>query len=158
MKPRLGIVATLLGVFLCFVLLVSPACAKSSPQNTDVQPSDVSVPEQAAKGGEGMSMQLSSPSFKYGEKIPKKHTGDGQDVSPPLEWKDAPPQTKSFAVICDDPDAPVGTWVHWVIFNIPVSSSQLSEAVPPQKKLPDGTRQGINDFRKTGYGGPAPPP
>jgi Raf kinase inhibitor-like YbhB/YbcL family protein len=97
-------------------------------------------------------MRLVSPAFEEGAAIPKKFTGDGMDVSPPLGWTDAPREARSFAVICDDPDAPRGTWVHWVLFNIPADAAGLGEA-----GRVDGARQGKNDFGKLGYGGPAPP-
>lgn len=110
------------------------------------------------KEGAKMPLKLTSPAFKEGEPIPKKYTGEGLDLSPPLQWIEAPGSAKSFALICDDPDAPMGTWVHWVIYNIPAEAKGLPEAVPVKEELPDGTRQGKNDFRKIGYGGPMPPP
>ena len=85
------------------------------------------------------------------------YTCDGKDISPELAWSGAPDGTKSFALICDDPDAPVGTWVHWVVYNIPSHATGLPKGVPTIKELPDGTRQGINDFHRIGYGGPCPP-
>ena len=100
---------------------------------------------------------LASTAFKEGEIIPKKYTCDGPDVSPPLEWYAVPPEAKSLALIVEDPDAPMGTWVHWVIFNIPPRTSGLPEHVSAEKTLPDGVVQGRNDFRKIGYGGPCPP-
>lgn len=103
-------------------------------------------------------LTITSPAFKAGSTIPKKYTGDGIDVSPPLSWDNIPEGTKSLALISDDPDAPVGTWVHWVIYNIPPSEKGLPENVPKQNSLPNGAKQGINDFRKIGYNGPAPPP
>ena len=108
---------------------------------------------------EGMAtISLSSTVFKEEELIPVKYTCDGQDISPPLNW-DAPPQgTQSFALIVDDPDAPGGVFTHWVIFNIPAGSRESPEAVPAQEQLPNGARQGKNDFGKIGYGGPCPPP
>jgi Raf kinase inhibitor-like YbhB/YbcL family protein len=105
-----------------------------------------------------MKIELSSTAFAEGASIPKQYTGDGKDVSPPLRWSDPPQGTKSFALICDDPDAPRGTWVHWVLFNVPGDQRELPEAVPPKEALPNGAKQGKNDFRKVGYGGPAPPP
>jgi Raf kinase inhibitor-like YbhB/YbcL family protein len=104
------------------------------------------------------TMQLTSTAFQEGGIIPKKYTGDGQDISPPLEWGGVPQTTKSIALICDDPDAPRGTWVHWVIFNMPPDKNGLNEHVEAKATLADGTRQGKNDFGKIGYGGPAPPP
>lgn len=104
-----------------------------------------------------MEINLTSTAFKEGEFIPKKYTCDGENNSPPIEWNGIPIEAKSIALICDDPDAPMGTWVHWVIFNIPSSVNKLDEKIPTQKVLEDGTAQGNNDFRKIGYGGPCPP-
>jgi Raf kinase inhibitor-like YbhB/YbcL family protein len=108
--------------------------------------------------GAAMSFQISSTAFSGGLMIPKKFTCDGPDVSPDLTWKDAPAGTKSFALIADDPDAPAGTWVYWVLYNIPAGTRELPEGVAKQEQLPDGALQGRNDFRKIGYGGPCPPP
>jgi len=102
-------------------------------------------------------MEIKSVAFKHGARIPSKHTCDGMDVSPPLEWANAPAGTKNFALICDDPDAPMGTWVHWVIYDIPASTMNLPEKVPPLKELNNGAKQGMSDFRTIGYGGPCPP-
>jgi Raf kinase inhibitor-like YbhB/YbcL family protein len=104
------------------------------------------------------SMQLTSTAFKEGDTIPKDYTADGKDVSPPLAWSGQPNNTKSFALICDDPDAPRGTWTHWVLFNIPASRHELPEGVPVEREVLDGARQGSNSFKKLGYGGPNPPP
>jgi Raf kinase inhibitor-like YbhB/YbcL family protein len=109
-------------------------------------------------GGAAITFELTSPAFREGETIPKQYTGDGMDTSPPLRWGQVPKQAKSLAVICDDPDAPSGTWVHWVLFNLPPEVRELPEAVPAQEKLENGAHQGTNDFGKIGYGGPAPPP
>lgn len=105
-----------------------------------------------------MKMELTSPAFSEGGTIPRKYTCDGEDLSPPLVWRNVPQGTKSIALICDDPDAPMGTWVHWVIYDIPPTASELPEGVPAVEALPDGSKQGINDFRRIGYGGPCPPP
>jgi Raf kinase inhibitor-like YbhB/YbcL family protein len=104
-----------------------------------------------------MAFELTSSAFKAGDSIPKKHTCDGADVSPPLAWPEPPSGTKSFALICDDPDAPAGTWVHWVLYDVPGTAGQLPEAVDTKPTLADGSRQGTNDFKRTGYGGPCPP-
>ncbi len=93
-----------------------------------------------------MTISVRSSAFQEGGMIPAKYTCDGGDMSPPVAWTGIPQGTKSLALICDDPDAPVGTWVHWVMWN-----------VPPDPQLPDGSRQGISDFRRPGYGGPCPP-
>lgn len=102
-------------------------------------------------------MEIKSRAFGNGEMIPVKYTCDGADFSPPLEWTAGPAGTKSFALICDDPDAPMGTWVHWVIYDIPPTTLMLAEGITREKELPGGGTQGINDFRKIGYGGPCPP-
>ncbi len=104
-----------------------------------------------------MEINVKSPAFVPGGKIPDKYTCDGMDISPPLTWTSGPEGTKTFAIICDDPDAPMGTWVHWVLFNLPVNITELHENVPPEKELEIGARQGMNDFRRIGYGGPCPP-
>jgi len=102
-------------------------------------------------------MEIKSTAFKQGARIPSKYTCDGMDVSPPLEWSNAPSGTKYFAIVCDDPDAPMGTWVHWVIYDIPASTTSLPEKVPPLKEVTNSAKQGMNDFRAIGYGGPCPP-
>lgn len=104
-----------------------------------------------------MGIQITSSVFKEGEPIPSKYTCDGEDISPPLKWSSLPEGTKSLALISDDPDAPVGTWVHWVIYNIPPTVTELEEGIPSDKELPSGAKQGMNDFKKIGYGGPCPP-
>lgn len=104
-----------------------------------------------------MAITVTSSAFVEGGMIPKQHTCDGEDISPDLKWTGAPAATKSFALICDDPDAPVGNWVHWVLFNIPADVNALAAAVPPEAALTNGARNGKNDFRRLGYGGPCPP-
>jgi Raf kinase inhibitor-like YbhB/YbcL family protein len=110
-----------------------------------------------ATGGT-MSFELTSTAFSAHQAIPKKFTCDGPDVSPKLSWSDPPAKTQSFALIMDDPDAPGGTWVHWVFYDAPTDAKELPEGVPKQEELPGGARQGRNDFGKIGYGGPCPPP
>lgn len=106
-----------------------------------------------------MALAISSGSFANGGNIPKKFTCDGADVSPELSWTNPPAGAESFALIADDPDAPVGTWTHWVIFDLPPTTRSLPEGVSKMMdKLPDGGSQGLNDFGKIGYGGPCPPP
>ncbi len=102
-------------------------------------------------------MEIISSAFEEGAMIPKKYTCDDIDISPPLKWAMVPDGTKTFAIICDDPDAPMGTWVHWVLFNLPANINELSEDVPPLEILTNGAKQGRNDFGKIGYGGPCPP-
>jgi Raf kinase inhibitor-like YbhB/YbcL family protein len=101
--------------------------------------------------------RLTSAAFANGKPIPAKYTCDGSDVSPPLQWEGAPHDTHSLALIVNDPDAPVGTWVHWVLYDIPPELRALMENVPPNDELPNGSRHGQNSWRRPGYGGPCPP-
>jgi Raf kinase inhibitor-like YbhB/YbcL family protein len=110
--------------------------------------------------GDAMSFTVSSPAFGDNASIPKRYTCEGEDISSPLKWSGAPQGTKSFALIVDDPDAPdpkapKRTWVHWVLYDIPASVNELPEGAG--KKAPAGTREGLNDWKRTGYGGPCPP-
>ena len=102
-------------------------------------------------------MELKSSAFQNGADIPVQYTCDGNDRSPPLAWANVPAGTKALALIVDDPDAPVGTWVHWVIYDLPADAKELPEGIATTDTLVDGSKQGVNDFRKTGYGGPCPP-
>ncbi len=107
--------------------------------------------------GQSMPFTIRSAAFEARGRIAQVHTCGGRNISPPLSWDNVPEGAKSFALICDDPDAPMGTWVHWVLYGIPASVRFLPEAVPLREQLSDGSRQGKNDFGKTGYGGPCPP-
>jgi Raf kinase inhibitor-like YbhB/YbcL family protein len=102
---------------------------------------------------------LTSPAFQSGDSIPRQYTCDGADMSPPLDWLTPPSGTASFALIVEDPDAPGGTFIHWVLYDLPGSSASLQEAVPKSGELPQmgGARQGRTSFGRTGYGGPCPP-
>jgi Raf kinase inhibitor-like YbhB/YbcL family protein len=102
-------------------------------------------------------MVLKSPAFAEGGMIPGKYTCDGADVSPHLSWTAVPVEARTLALICDDPDAPGGTWVHWVLFNLPASVRELPEQVPADREPDVGGRHGVTDFRRVGYGGPCPP-
>ena len=113
--------------------------------------------ENKSTGGTKMEIEIKSSAFENEGMIPRKYTCDGEDISPPLSWGAVPEETKSLALICDDPDAPLGTFVHWVIFNIPPDIHELPEAVPSQNILKNGAKQGKNDFGNFGYGGPCPP-
>ena len=103
------------------------------------------------------TLDISSPAFNNGGFIPNKYTCTSYNFSPPLKWNNVPSGTESFALICDDPDAPFGTWVHWVIFNIPKDIRGLDENILKVSRLDNGITQGINSFGKFGYGGPCPP-
>jgi Raf kinase inhibitor-like YbhB/YbcL family protein len=105
----------------------------------------------------GKAMEIKSSSFKHEGMIPAKYTCDGQDISPPLSWSGAPEKTKSFALICDDPDAPVGLWVHWVLFDVPANINALPENVPRQEEIAGLGKNGKNTSRHWGYDGPCPP-
>ncbi len=123
------------------LLLITPHATQAKSQNRS---SDV--------------LEIYTPSFKNNSGIPEKYTCDGEDISPPIKWKGTIKGVKSWAVVCHDPDAPAGDWVHWVIYNIPPHATSLPEGVPKKYKLSDGSKQGVNDFNKTGYNGPCPPP
>lgn len=112
----------------------------------------------AAEKTEKDRMQLTSTAFNEGAPIPAKYTCDDKNVSPPLKWSGVPANAKTLVLIADDPDAPVGTWVHWVLYELPAGVSELREDVTRSQFIPAGGRQGINDFKHLGYGGPCPPP
>jgi Raf kinase inhibitor-like YbhB/YbcL family protein len=105
----------------------------------------------------GKTMEIKSSSFNHEDMIPAKYTCDGQNISPPLAWSGAPKETKSFALICDDPDAPAGTWVHWVIFDIPPNVNFLPEKVAKQEEIVGLGKNGKNSSQRYGYDGPCPP-
>ena len=104
------------------------------------------------------AFKLASPAFRDGGEIPRKYTCEGLDISPPLSWSGHPPETRSFALIVEDPDAPGGVFTHWIAYNIPADVSELEEGLEKAEKLPSGIMQGVNDFGEIGYGGPCPPP
>jgi hypothetical protein len=106
----------------------------------------------------GQTMHLTSTSFQDGSRIPKQFTCSGANISPQLSWNAPPAATVSLALIVTDPDAPRGTWVHWVLYNLPAGTRALPEGLPALDQLPDGALQGRNDFGEIGYGGPCPPP
>ena len=105
-----------------------------------------------------MTLELHCDAFEHGAPIPSQYTGDGADHSPPLRWSMPPLGTRSFALICDDPDAPRQTYTHWIVFNLPAETQELPEGATARSGLPTGTRQGTNDFGQLDYGGPLPPP
>jgi len=114
--------------------------------------------EDSPTHGDTMKLHLTTTAFANGQPIPRRHAFDDDNLSPALQWSDVPPATKSLALICDDPDAPMGTWVHWVIYDLPPTTAGLAEGVPKSPQLANGAKQGVNDFKRPGYGGPAPPP
>ncbi len=117
---------------------------------TTLEPTD-------SMGGATMTFSLSSTAFEHEATIPERYTCDDQDLSPALSWSDIPQGTAALALVMEDPDAPAGTWVHWVLFNIPASVAMLEEAVPDEERLPSGAVHGQNSWGDLGYGGPCPP-
>ena len=117
----------------------------------------VSQGQLKSKRMQKMDIKITSSAFEHEGLIPPKYTCDGADISPPLQWEGVPEATMSIALISDDPDAPMGTWVHWVIFGLPADTKELAENIPPDETLPNGARQGISNFGRIGYGGPCPP-
>ncbi len=105
-----------------------------------------------------IELLVTSAAFAAGAAIPDPFTCIGANISPPLAWSAPPAATQSIAILVDDPDAPAGDWVHWILFNLPPETTTLPEHMPAAATLPDGAIQGINDFRRVGYGGPCPPP
>jgi len=135
----------IISVVLCLVFLAS----------CEPQEAEQAVPQE--KGAQTMTLKVTSTAFTDGGMIPPRYTADGDDISPPLNWEGLPAGTKSVALINDDPDAPMGTWVHWLVWNIPPEKLSLAEDIRPFKESQDGIRQGTTDFGRIGYGGPAPP-
>jgi Raf kinase inhibitor-like YbhB/YbcL family protein len=111
----------------------------------------------AAAKTERARMQLSSTAFSQGAPIPAKYTCDDQNVSPPLKWSGVPADAKSLVLIVDDPDAPVGTWLHWLVYDLPAKATELPENVDKSQHIAAGAKQGLNSFKHLGYGGPCPP-
>src|SRR3989440_12820943 len=134
--------------FSCFAAFLL-ACA-SPPQ--PVEQHAAATPKE-----EKVGLKVTSTAFTEGQPIPKQYTCDGINISPPLEWSGVPKTAKTIAIICDDPDAPVGTWVHWVLYNLPADKVGLIENTPATETLPGGGLQGTDDFKQTGYGRPLPP-
>lgn len=139
-------------LWIVFLFLVNGAIFWS-----DMPAGNKKIIDTSSMGGNTMAIKVMSSVFEEGGMIPRKYTCDGADVSPPLAWTGVPEAAKSLALISDDPDAPMGTWVHWVLYDLPANIKELPEAVPPDKELRTGAKQGRNDFRRIGYGGPCPP-
>jgi Raf kinase inhibitor-like YbhB/YbcL family protein len=137
-----------------YLLVISmTACAPAQPLSTQTsQPSSPQINQEVT-----ISFEISSPAFANGEPIPSDFSCAGRDISPTLTWTEPPAGTQSFALIMDDPDAPSGSWVHWIIFNIPASTRNLAEGMPTDPKLSDGSLQGKISSGTSGYHGPCPP-
>jgi Raf kinase inhibitor-like YbhB/YbcL family protein len=140
------------------VLLALFNCAQAGSSSQTTAPVSAKSGHYQLRGGRAMSYALKSPAFANGGEISRKYTCDGVDLSPALNWNDVPAGTHSLALIADDPDAPAGTWTHWIIWNISAQTTGLPEGVPKIEVLDSGARQGKNDFKRIGYGGPCPPP
>ena len=142
-------------VLLGLVMIASlPACSNRSGSSAG-KPSTQNQNQDQSQNAK--DIKLSSTAFKDGEPIPRQYTCDGVNVSPPLEWSGVPKSAKTVAIIADDPDAPAGTWVHWVLYNLPAENIGMVENLPATDNLKAGGFQGKNDFEKIGYGGPCPP-
>lgn len=139
----------------------APDPTETSSPTPVPEPTETSSPTQTPgptqKGDQAMAFELTSTAFGPGEEIPGTYTCDGADISPPLQWGDPPQGTQSLVLISDDPDAPMGTWVHWVLFNISADTRELPEGLPKDAELPDGSRHGQNSWKRSDYGGPCPP-
>lgn len=139
-------------------LLRLPACPGRVLLVALLAAAALSCDEPAPCDGEGeLSILVSSEAFEHEGEIPRRYTCDGENLSPPLSWVPLPGDTKSVALIVDDPDAPSGVFTHWVLFNLPPDVTELPEGLPGRDKLENGALQGQNGFQKTGYGGPCPP-
>jgi Raf kinase inhibitor-like YbhB/YbcL family protein len=133
------------------VLLSALSACQAAQTDQSVQP------EQPTQQGTRPEMQVQSSAFSAGEPIPPQYTCDGDDLSPPLSWSEPPAGTQSLALTCDDPDAPGGTWDHWVLFNIPASVRSLPEGIPSDEVVAGVGTHGSNSWKRIGYGGPCPP-
>jgi len=134
-------------VFLTAVLALAVLTACGGAKEPAVEP----------EKGAAILLEVTSTAFEEGSTIPAEYTCDGPNLSPPLSWSAPPAGTQSQALICDDPDAPAGTWVHWVLYDLPPEATELPEGLPPDEELAAGGTQGANDSKKVGYGGPCPP-
>lgn len=133
-----------LGTWLLLILAVLSACQGEQPQ-------------QPAPQGTEVELAIESSAFEMEGTIPQQYTCDGEDVSPPLSWSEPPAGTQSLVLVCDDPDAPIGTWDHWVLFNIPAAVRSLPEGVAADEVIEGVGVHGTNSWRRLGYGGPCPP-
>jgi len=143
------------------MVLIGSCARQTRPEPPAVEPPAGPAAESgSAEGGQAAGWQLSSSAFTDGAEIPADHTCSGKDLSPPLAWTDPPEGTVQLALICNDPDAPSGDWVHWVIYAIVPQTRELPQGVAVTAKVlePEGALQGVNDFKEIGYRGPCPPP
>jgi Raf kinase inhibitor-like YbhB/YbcL family protein len=156
------IILSIVTILVLLVFITAPGCQEEE-KTPETQPSEseaASEPETAPEPEpppKEIEMAITTAAFEYGETMPTQYGCNGQNISPALSWSGVPEGTQSFALIVDDPDAPAGTFTHWVIFNIPGSASELEEAIPANPQLTNGALQGKNNYDKIGYGGPCPP-
>lgn len=143
-RPLLGVCCILLSP-----VLLMPVLSRGKPASGSGRRN-----EPAAES----SFRIESSAFKEGATIPTRYTCLGENISPPLAWTDPPSGARSFALIVEDPDAPAGTWTHWLVYNLPAQARAMYENTPKQGELPNGGLQGMNSFGSVGYGGPCPPP
>lgn len=136
---------------IAFLMMFAIGCTRQ-PAAPSTSTNSASTPQTTAP-----VFKLISSAFKEGERIPRAYTCDGVNVSPPLEWSGVPKTARTLAIIADDPDAPAGTWVHWVLYNLSAENMGFVENLPQDENLKAGGFQGKNDFEKIGYGGPCPP-
>jgi Raf kinase inhibitor-like YbhB/YbcL family protein len=139
------------------VVLLPIALAIEFPANAAPKQQAQTSQSEFVNGVAMAEMYLKTPAFQAGGEIPKQYTCEGEDLSPGLQWSDAPKGTQSFALIAEDPDAPSGTYTHWVLYDLPPSVAELPQGLPRKEHLKFGGLQGTNDFGKIGYGGPCPP-
>ena len=137
--------------------VLTAVCLLVALTNCTNQSHSSNQPPAATPENNPAALQVSSSSFKEGQPVPRQYTCDGVNISPSLEWTGVPKNAKTIALIADDPDAPGGTWVHWVFYNLPAANIGLVENLPADENLKAGGYQGKNDFGKFGYGGPCPP-
>ena len=156
--PAPGAALVVAGAVVLLALAGCPAKQTAVPAGGPVEPPP-DVASETVKEGSDVAWTLTSTAFANGERIPDKYTGNGEDVSPPLSWSPAPEGTAELALICDDPDAPAGTWNHWVLYGLSPEATGLEEGVATGASVADPQlKQGLNSWPKTGYGGPSPPP
>jgi Raf kinase inhibitor-like YbhB/YbcL family protein len=135
------------------LLLIMLATGCAQPVSPTLEP----TANASAGGGSEMAFDIQSEVFDHEDAIPARYTCDGDDISPPLSWADPPDGTESFALISDDPDAPAGTWVHWVVYNLPADTRSLAPGIMGDADLPGEAQHGQNSWRRRDYGGPCPP-
>jgi len=151
----------LYGLLVIAVIVLCSCQSKVEPTPTQSQDKPTAQPTEVElatlQKEETMSIKLTSTAFEEGDMIPKQYTCEGNDTSPPLAWTGVPDGAKSLALITNDPDAPAGDWVHWIIFNIPPNVTELPESIPANETVPGGGTHGKNSWGRLGYGGPCPP-